>query len=253
LAFIETLADAADQVFAVMECTTVFPGEVADFFRKSEVMQRYFSRVTAAEREVFGRVRFAPREVMQLVIKDGDLNRLTLAELAPALDSDVYVVFGASYIKGALIDFLVSRRAYNIHMGVSPYYRGSSCNFWALYDRRPEMVGATIHLLSSGLDSGDMLFHALPPAIELDPFALGMHAVKSAHRGFVEQLIAGRLATMTPVRQDKSLQQRYTRNSDFNDSVAQEYLDRQLSPREIREALLQRRTSELLNPYVDDR
>jgi ATP-dependent helicase HrpB len=35
---------------------------VADLFRKAEVMQRYFSRITAAEREVF-----APREVAELV------------------------------------------------------------------------------------------------------------------------------------------------------------------------------------------
>src|SRR5690606_39404976 len=73
---------------------------------------------------------------------------LPIYVLADALDSDVYVVFGASYIRGPLIDYLVARGAINIHMGVSPYYRGSSCNFWALYDGRPEYVGATIHKLS---------------------------------------------------------------------------------------------------------
>ena len=47
-------------------------------------------------------------------------------------------------------------------MGISPYYRGSACNFWALYDKNPQFVGATIHYLSEGLDDGDILFHVLP-------------------------------------------------------------------------------------------
>lgn len=46
-------------------------------------------------------------------------------------------------------------------MGLSPYYRGTDCNFWALYDKKPQYVGATIHLLSKGIDSGPTLYHAL--------------------------------------------------------------------------------------------
>ena len=33
-------------------------------------------------------------------------------------------------------------------MGLSPFYRGSSCNFWAIKDKKPEFVGSTIHYLS---------------------------------------------------------------------------------------------------------
>ena len=71
-------------------------------------------------------------------------------------------MFGPSYIKGDLIDILVNKNSINIHMGVSPYYRSSSCNFWAMNNKDYEHVGSTIHMLSKGSDSGDMLFHALP-------------------------------------------------------------------------------------------
>ena len=77
------------------------------------------------------------------------------------LDSDLYIIFGSSFIKGDLIDFLIEKKAINIHMGVSPYYRGADCNFWALNDNNPHLVGATIHLISKNLDSGPILFHAL--------------------------------------------------------------------------------------------
>ena len=44
LSLIRSLARVFDTVYAVMECNTVFPGQVADFFRKSDVMQDYFGR-----------------------------------------------------------------------------------------------------------------------------------------------------------------------------------------------------------------
>ena len=116
-------------------------------------MQNYFSRVMDAEKKVFGMKTFLPENVKAYPIKMGDLNKIPFAALNEIKNSDVFVVFGSSYIKGDLIDFLVSRKAINIHMGVSPYYRGSSCNFWAAYEKRYDLIGSTIHLLSKGLDS----------------------------------------------------------------------------------------------------
>ena len=249
VALIESLAGIADVVFAVQECNTVFPGQVDDFFRKSDVMRDYFGRVIAAERDVFGGPRFGPANAVQLPIKMGDLNRIELDALRPALESDAYVVFGASFINGPLCDFLVERGALNIHMGVSPYYRGSSTNFWALYDRRPDYVGATIHLLSRGLDSGPMLFHAFPPTEAVDPFVLGMKAVKAAHTTLIESIRTGEIHRIEPTPQDKSLQIRYTRNADFTDEVAREYLDRLPTPEEVRASLDSRDTSAFLLPH----
>ncbi len=248
LSLISALSEVADEVFAIQECNTVFPGKVADFFGKSEVMQAYFSRVIAAEEEVFGGVRFLPSNVRTLSLKGGDLNQVAMSLIAPALESDVYVVFGASYIKGPLIDFLVAHSALNIHMGVSPYYRGSSCNFWALFDGNPDLVGATIHLLSRGLDSGNMLFHALPVPNACDPFLLGMRAVMAAHTCLVEKIAAGTVLSQQPVPQDKSREIRYTRNRDFTDEIAQEYLARNLDAGKVGELLKSRPSRELLRP-----
>ena len=101
---------------------------------KSKVMKTYFQHVIQSERNIFGDICFMHNNIKTLSIKLGDLNMLDRPTLSDALQSDVYVVFGASYIRDWLIDFLVEHRAINIHMGLSPYYRGSSCNFWALYD-----------------------------------------------------------------------------------------------------------------------
>lgn len=221
------LGKIADQVYLVSEVNTVFPGKVADFFKKSDVMKRYFENVIKSEKKVFGEINFLPSNVYSLSIKGGDLNLLTKSQLAEAIQSDIYVVFGSSFIKSWLIDFLVENYALNIHMGISPYYRGSSSNFWALYDRNPGYVGATIHMLSKGLDSGDMLFHCLPKLIEGDTcFDFTMRSVLAAHNGLCQSIEEGRIMEIEPVRQDKSSEVLYTRNSDFTDNIAEEFLDR---------------------------
>jgi hypothetical protein len=249
LGLIDSLAGIADEVFAVQECTTAFPGEVEDFYRRSEVMQKYFSRVIEAERLVFGGPHFLPGNVHQLALKMGDLSRLPLENLKPALTADLFVVFGSSYIRGALIEKLIERDAINIHMGTSPYYRGSSCNFWALYDGRPEYVGATIHHLSTGLDSGDMLFHTFPAEAASDPFVYGMQAVRSAHLGLCRHIADGSLLQLPSVKQDRSLELRYSRNSDFTDAAASAYLNNLPAKVQLRAAIDGRDMSLFINPY----
>lgn len=252
VSLIERLAALAERVYVVQECNTVFPGDVADFFRKSEVMQRYFARVIAAERATFGGPRFpaARSNVESLPIKMGDLSRLPLELLDDALRADLFVVFGASYIRGPLCDALVERVAVNIHMGVSPQYRGSSTNFWPLYDRRPEFVGATIHRLTSGLDSGPILFHALPAAEAVDPFLLGMRAVRAAHQALCESIQSGVLRNLQPVAQDRALELRYTRNHDFTDEIAADYLERAPTPEFVGQALAGRDETLFIRPRI---
>jgi len=223
------LGKIADEVFFISEVNTVFPGQIDDFFKKTDVMQRYFANVISSEKKVFGDIEFLPSNIRTLSIKSGDLNRLDRSQLEEALHSDVYVVFGASYIKGWLIDFLVHKGALNIHMGISPFYRGSSCNFWALYDNNPSYVGSTIHMLSKGLDSGDMLFHCLPKFVWDSPFDFTMRSVRAAHYGLCQSISDGSIISMERVVQDKTTELRYTRNSDFTDEVANEFLTRQYS------------------------
>jgi hypothetical protein len=248
LSLINSMADIAEEVIAVQECNTVFPGQVADFFRKSPIMQEYFQHVIDAEQSVFGQVGFARPNVRQLPIRMGDLGMLDPALLAPALAADVIIVFGASYIKAPLVDLLIERRAVNIHMGVSPYYRGSSCNFWALYDDNPQLVGATIHFLTRGLDSGPMIFHALPKPAAIAPFELGMHAVRAAHHAMRDAIADGTIFRMPSVAQDKSQQIRYTRNADFDDAVAETFLARRRDATWVADTISRAQRRELISP-----
>ena len=222
IALIARLAEFSS-VYAVQECTTLFPGECEGFYKKSPVMQRYFREVLRAQHEVFGSCRFLPKGVRSMPMALGDVSKLPLHAFGPALDADHVVVFGASYIKGPLIDTLIEMNAINIHMGISPEYRGANCNFWAQYDGHPELVGGTIHYLTKGLDSGPVLMKAFP-VDHADPFVHGMYAVHATQCRLASMLEAG--IVPPPVPQDKSLEIRNARYEDFTDEVAEEYLDR---------------------------
>lgn len=246
---INELSKVSDYVFAVQECSTIFPGESTGNNTESQSMTRYFEMMRLAEKKEFGSCSFSSDNVRTLSLNKGDLNNCMMEELGQALQSDYYVVFGSSYIKGWLIDFLIEHRAVNIHMGVSPYYRGSACNFWALYDGNPDLVGGSIILLSKGLDSGKLLYHALPKADRIDGFLLGMRAVKASVLSVANKIADSTIYNYEPLEQDKFLEIRYSRSLEFDNRIAENYLENMPDEDDIYTKILGRNESMFYNPF----
>lgn len=71
------------------------------------------------------------------------------------LDPDYIFVYGTGII-GKKVLALPKKQALNLHTGISPYYRGSDCAFWPLYQGEPHMVGATVHKCTAEIDGGDI-------------------------------------------------------------------------------------------------
>jgi len=224
------LSTIADELFVIQECDTIFPGVTSSHYQASPIMKRYFENVDNAQSKLFGNsyVNNLKKNIKILPILSGDLNKCSIDLLSDFLKSDAYVVFGSSYIKGELADFLVEQRAINIHAGVSPYYRGTDCNFWALYDDNPHLVGTSIHLLSKGLDSGPMLYHAMSN-IKTSPFDYTMSAIKSAFHSVVKRIKDNSIFKINPIVQDKSKEIRYSRKNEFNEEIAKEYFKKEVN------------------------
>ena len=157
-----------------------------------------------------------------------DLNKCSMSSLSDFLKSDIYLVFGGAYIKGELIDFLIKQKAFNIHAGVSPFYRGTDCNFWALYDGNPHLVGATIHYLSEGIDSGPIIYHAMSN-LKTNPFEYTMSTVKSAFHSIAERINDGSIFKIKSTNQDKSKEIRYSRKNEFNEKILEYYYEKEIN------------------------
>ncbi len=75
-----------------------------------------------------------------------------ILELAP----DLLVSFGCSLIQGRLLEAYAGRFV-NLHLGLSPWYRGSGTNFWAMVNDELECVGATLMHIDAGVDTGAII------------------------------------------------------------------------------------------------
>ena len=227
---INLLSTISDELFVIQECGTIFPGIIPGHYPVSEIMKEYFENVNDAQFKLLGNsyINNLNKNIKILPILSGDLNKCSMKLLSNFLKSDVYIVFGSSYIKGELVDFLVKQKAINIHMGISPYYRGTDCNFWALHDNNPHLVGATIHLLSQGLDSGPMLYHAMSN-IKTNPFEYTMSTVKSAFHSIAERILDNSIFKINPLAQDKNLEIRYTKKNEFNHDVVKNFFEKEIN------------------------
>lgn len=92
----------------------------------------------------------------------------TVAELAP----DVLAIYGTSLIPETVLA-LPRKVALNMHTGISPRYRGTSCAFWPVHNCEPEWVGATIHECTAELDAGRILATRQAPLYRDD----GLHHI----------------------------------------------------------------------------
>jgi Formyl transferase len=185
-------------------------------------MAEYYRRMDQAEREVF------PEEAGLLGIKGAALLAACNMGAASEWDGDVepyeaIVTYGCSWLRPPLVDRLIVKGAINLHAGVAPYYRGTATNFWAVYDKRPELVGYTVHLLAAGIDSGDILRVGNAIAVrDDDPFMQGMVAVRNGFQVLCQEVV--KPSVPQPQAADQLL--RYSRAADFTEAVCAEYLAR---------------------------
>jgi Formyl transferase len=244
------LADQASEILLVREQAPVASGQAFTSAADEAVMRRYFGHVADAERQVFGAAG-PPKagNIHEIELPPGSLNAAPPLALKAALDADFFVVYGSSYIREPLVSLLIERQAVNVHIGVSPFYRGSACNFWALFDGRPDLVGATIHMLGRGLDDGPILYHAFPERAPCDLFEYGMRSVRAAHDCLIQAIQDHTLLTCARVPQNSKLQLRYSRIAEFTPAIADEYLSRDLRWDKIDAKIMARRNDRFVRTY----
>ena len=217
---VNLLSNIATKLNVIQEKKTFFPNQN----KISNLMKNYFLKVDNAQKKVFGNAAIDKKNknTKLLSLENKELEKCSLNSLSDFLNSDIFIVFGSSFIKKDLVNFLIDHKALNIHLGISPYYKGTDCNFWALFDNNPHLVGATIHLLSKGLDSGQILYHALSE-IKEDPFIYTMSAVKSAFESIAQKIENKTIFEHTPEIQDKSKEIKYSKKNEFNDEVIKKF------------------------------
>jgi phosphoribosylglycinamide formyltransferase 1 len=112
------------------------------------------------------------------IIKKGGINDELIVKNIIDLNPDIIICYGSSIIKSELLNSFKGRFL-NVHLGLSPYYRGSGTNVWPLINNEPFMVGATFMYIDPGIDTGEII-HQIRPQIFLgdSPHSIGNRLIR---------------------------------------------------------------------------
>lgn len=176
----------------------------------------------------------------------GEINESSIVDDIMRSSPDLIICYGCSLIKSSIISQF-SKRIVNVHLGLSPYYRGAGTNIWPFINDELDLVGATFMHMDQGVDTGEVI-HQLRANI---------------HPGDDVHTICNRLImdmTQTSVELIKKFDRmekmpqinargRYYRSDDFNSDACQE-LYRKLGTGSIDRYLMRPKSS--LSPIISN-
>jgi methionyl-tRNA formyltransferase len=124
-------------------------------------ISEHFLKRKNSEEKYFGQFREFSFFSELLEVNHGQINSQEVIEAIEKAQPDYIILFGTSVIKKCLLNKYPGR-IINLHLGLSPYYRGSATNLFPYYYEEPECVGGTIHLATSEVDKGEILHQFRP-------------------------------------------------------------------------------------------
>ena len=125
-------------------------------WRIAEAMERQFigGGRSTLRRPVPGTAGF-PDDVARYEVDN--LNDPDAIALLTSLAPELFIVVATRILSEQVIA-IPPRGAINWHPGILPGYRGVYCEFFALYNHDFENVGSTFHYVTTGVDTGDIVW-----------------------------------------------------------------------------------------------
>lgn len=85
-----------------------------------------------------------------------DVNSPDVVAEIEKINPDVILVFGTLMIKPPLM-YIPKYGMFNVHRGSLPEHRGWDSHLWAIHFGRYDLIATTIHFITEGLDTGDIV------------------------------------------------------------------------------------------------
>lgn len=229
----------AQQVAAHFELAAVVCERKRNYYvqqqEQSEAVRTHFAKNAAAELVCFQDLLIEGSPIFETV---PDINAPEVVQWVSTLDVDVVCLFGTSILQTPWLAGFPGKIV-NLHLGLSPWYRGSATLFWPFADSAVEFLGTTIHLAVEKVDAGAILHRIRPTLLPDENYYQITHQLIrqsiESFPGVVQRYLDGRLI---PQPQEKVVG-RICRKADFNDAAlarALAYVGDGFSLEEIRRA-----------------
>lgn len=160
-----------------------------------------------------------------VVISRGEINNVVCFEEIKSLEPDLIIVYGASLLKDPLLSRFPNK-ILNVHLGLSPYYRGAATNFWPLVDRNPACVGATFMYIDAGVDTGEIIHQVRASYNFFDtPSTIGNRLIKDMSEIFSEIIVKHERLVKPAVTGYTGFEKLYKKRDFKEEAVEQLYLN----------------------------
>ncbi len=119
--------------------------------------------------ELWTTIKTEPVESFEDKLTPETINDEEVVEYVKKCNADIIIVNGTRIIKKKIING-VELPMINIHVGITPKYRGVHGGYWALVNKDIEHCGVTAHLIDAGIDTGGVISQQTIEITEQDNF-----------------------------------------------------------------------------------
>lgn len=144
------------------------PEGLAEIDRENFI--RHFANREKAEMKYFGQQPLPDCPIRS--VTQESLNTQESIDFYRSVDPQLILVFGSGMVRDPLFSALAVPTV-NLHLGLSPRYRGAATLFWPFYFLEPAYAGSTFHFIVSEPDAGEII-HQVTPELQPDD---GIHDV----------------------------------------------------------------------------
>ncbi len=109
------------------------------------------------------------KEDIKNYIKVDSVNSDKVIDILQDISPDIVIVNGTRIISPKVLHS-IDIPFVNIHVGITPKYRGVHGGYWALSQNDKKNCGVTIHLVDTGIDTGDILYQDTITLLPKDNF-----------------------------------------------------------------------------------
>lgn len=120
----------------------------------TELYSKHFELRADAEAKFFGDSNLP--DVPTLSVSREELNSEPVRDFLREQDTGITLSYGVHILSDETLD-AISGRAWNVHGGLSPEYRGVITHFWPSYMLEPQMTAVTLHELTADVDAGPIV------------------------------------------------------------------------------------------------
>lgn len=148
-----------------------------------ELFVKHFEERDDAELRFFGNGDL-PSDIPTIHTTQNEINNNEVLDFIAYHQPDLLLSYGVHKLSSGLLDSLPGE-AWNVHGGLSPWYRGAITHFWPQYLLEPQMTGMTVHDLTDEIDGGGIIHQNAAPMVRGD----GVHdGACRAVQGCAEEL-----------------------------------------------------------------